>query len=519
MLIAVGRSQRQRGIAMTRMFWMTAIFGAAFAASIVPSSAQTLRIALRDDVDTMDPALSETFMGTIVYTAMCDKLFDIDEKLNIVPMLATSYDTPDPKTVIIHLRQGVLFQDGEAMDAASVKYSLDRDLTLPGSFRRSEISMVDHIDVVDPATVKVTLKYPAAPFVAQLTDRSGMIVSPKAAEKEGADFALHPVCAGPFKFTERVAQDHITLDRFPHYWDAKNIHFDKLIYQMIPDATVRLTNLEAGSTDFAEQVAPTDVAAVKADPKLKLVTSSSLGYQGLTFNTGAGAQGRLPMAHDARIRRAFELSIDRDTLIQVVFSGMFTPTAQAISPVSPFFIDAIKPPARDLPQAKALLAEAGVTAPLDVTLSIWNDPLSRQVAEVIQSMASDAGFNVKIVALETGSALAALESGDYQVFATGWSGLLDPDSNIYAFLRSGGPMNDGGFHDAQVDKLLDDARATGDVAARKADYEQVWHVVQQQEPIVYLWTTRNIAGMSAKMTGYRSLPDGLVRLQGVSMAP
>ncbi len=502
---------------MRRNFLMAALAGGGFVLGVAAADAQTLRIALRDDVDTMDPALSETFMGTIVYTGMCDKLFDIDEKLNIVPMLATSYDSPDPKTVLIHLRRGVLFQDGEKMDAAAVKYSLDRDLTLPGSFRRSEISMMDHVEVVDPLTVKVVLKYPSAPFVAQLTDRSGMIVSPKAAA--APDFALHPICAGPFTFKERVAQDHITLERFPRYWDAKDIHFDKIVYQIMSDSTVRLTNLRAGSTDFAEQIAPTDVAAVRADPKLKLVMSDSLGYQGLSFNTGAGKYGQLPMAKDARVRKAFELAIDRDALMQVVFNGMYKPTAQAISPVSPYYIADIQPPPRDIPRAKELLAEAGVTPPMDVTLNIWNDPLSRQVGEVIQSMVADAGFNVKVEALETGSALAALESGDYQVFESGWSGLLDPDSNIWAFLHSGGPMNDGGFHNAEVDKLLDDARATGDEGRRRAMYEAMWKIVQTDDPIVYLWTTRNIAGMSTKVMGYRSLPDGLVRLQGVSMAP
>ena len=109
----------------------------AFIANAAPAPAQTLRIALRGDVDTMDPAMSETFMGTIVYTGMCDKLFDIDEHLNIVPMLALSHEEPDPKTVVIHLRPGVLFQDGEPMDAAAVKFGLERDLDLPGSFRRS----------------------------------------------------------------------------------------------------------------------------------------------------------------------------------------------------------------------------------------------------------------------------------------------------------------------------------------------------------------------------------------------
>ena len=491
----------------------------AFCATALPLHAQSLRIALRGDVDTLDPALSQTFMGTVVYTGMCDKLFDIDEKLNIVPMLALSHELPDPKTVLIHLRPGVLFQDGEAMDAAAVKFSLDRDLNQPGSFRRSEVSMVDHVDVVDPLTVKVALKQASAPFVAQLTDRAGMMVSPKAVAKAGADFALHPVCAGPFRFVERVAQDHITLERFPGYWNAPAIHFDRVVYQIMPDSTVRLTNLQAGATDFVEQIAPTDVPAVEADAKLKVIASDSLGYQGLTFNVGSGKGGDTPLARDPRVRRAFELSIDRDALIGVVFSGLYKSTSQAISPVSPFNVPGLKPPARDVAAAKKLLAEAGVKTPLPVSLGIINSPLNRQVGEVIQSMAAEAGFDVKVVAMEIGSGLSALHSGDFQIFQIGWSGLLDPDSNTWAFLHTGGPMNYASFRDADVDRLLDEARATDDVAQRRALYGDVWKAVGMNDPIVYLWTTRNIAGTTQRLTGYRSLADGLVRLQGVALAP
>ena len=127
----------------------------ALAAGTGLAHAQTLRIALREDADLLDPTLARTYVGRIVFAGMCDKLFDIDEKLNIVPQLATGYEWADPKTLLIHLRPGVLFQDGETLDAAAVKYSLDRHLTMPGSFRRSEISAIDHVEVVDSATVRV----------------------------------------------------------------------------------------------------------------------------------------------------------------------------------------------------------------------------------------------------------------------------------------------------------------------------------------------------------------------------
>ena len=170
------------------------------------SHAQTLRIALREDADILDPSLGRTYVGRIVFAGVCDKLFDIDDKLQIVPQLATGYEYTDPKTLLIHLRPGVKFQDETAMDAAAVKYSLDRHATVAGSARRSEISAMDHVDVVDPLTVRIVLKAPSAPFLSQLTDRAGMVVSPTAAQAEGKDFGLHPVCAGPMKFVERVAQ-------------------------------------------------------------------------------------------------------------------------------------------------------------------------------------------------------------------------------------------------------------------------------------------------------------------------
>ena len=145
-----------------------------------------LRVGLAEDPDVLDPTLARTFVGRVVFAALCDKLFDIDEKLNVVPQLATGYEwSADTKTLTIKLRTDVTFHDGEKMDAEAVRYSLDRHLNLQGSFRRSEINVVKSIDVVDPQTIKVSMGAPFAPLLAQFTDRAGMMVSPKAAERLG----------------------------------------------------------------------------------------------------------------------------------------------------------------------------------------------------------------------------------------------------------------------------------------------------------------------------------------------
>jgi len=232
-----------------------------------PAQAQTLRVGLGEDPDVLDPTLARTFVGRIVFAALCDKLLDIDEKLGIVPQLATSYEwSADSKALTMKLRPGVTFHDGEKFDAAAVKFNIERHKTLPGSNRRGELAPVTTVDVVDAMTVRLNLSAPFSPLLAQLADRAGMMVSPKAAQAAGDKFGAKPVCSGPFKFVERVAQDRMVFERFPEYWNKAAVHFDKVVYTPVPDATVRLANLKSGQFDFIERVSSSDMeklAAVK----------------------------------------------------------------------------------------------------------------------------------------------------------------------------------------------------------------------------------------------------------------
>ena len=258
---------------------------------------------------------------------------------------------------------------------------------------------------------------------------------------------------------------------------------------------------------------------MKRNARLRLVTYDGLGYQGITYNLGNGPQANTPMGQSALVRQAFDLSIDREALLQVVYNGMFPPAGQAVPPESPFFEAAVKPVARDVDRAKALLKQAGVKLPVTVNLIAPNNPDIRQMAEVIQSMTAETGFDVKITAMEFASSLDNAERGGFEAYLLAWSGRIDPDGNEYVFLHSGGPQNYGHYASPAMDKLLDDARAEPDQARRKALYGQVAELTQKDLPISYIYTTRYFAGLSAKVGGFKPVADGMIRLQGITVAP
>jgi peptide/nickel transport system substrate-binding protein len=477
-----------------------------------------LRIGLQDDPDVMDPTLARSFAGRIVFASLCDKLFDINERLEFVPQLATGHKTSeDGKTVTITLRPGVRFHDGQKFDAAAAKFSLERHLTMPGSFRRAEISSIVSVEVVDPLTIQLTLSAPFAPLIAQLSDRAGMMVSPAAAKAAGANFSRKPVCAGPFKFVERVAQNRIVVERFADYWDRSRIFFDKVTYLPIPDSTVRLANLQAGGLDLIERLAPTDMDAVRGNPKLRLATGDSLAFQSLTLNLNNGEKSNTPFGKDPRVRQAFELAIDRNVINQVVYNGEFLVGNQWVSPVNPYYQKTLPVPARDIAKAKALLKEAGVATPLTLSLMVINAPDQRQVAEVIQSMVREAGFDVKLQATEFAASLDAAQKGDFQIYLANWSGRTDPDGNLYSFHSCKGPQNNGHYCNPEVDALLDQSRATGDPEERMKLFEQIARKVLAESQSIYLFHPKLLHAHSVKLQGYKLLPDGIVRLQGVKL--
>jgi peptide/nickel transport system substrate-binding protein len=243
----------------------------------------------------------------------------------------------------------------------------------------------------------------------------------------------------------------------------------------------------------------------------------SLGWFGLLVNLDNGPKSNNPLGKDARVRRAFELSLDRDAINQVVFNGEFVPGNQWVNPQSPFYQAAFPIPKRDVAKAKALLKEAGVTTPITVDFMVTNGPEPRAVAEVVQSMAAEAGFDLKLRVTEAATAQKQSEDGDFQLYMNNWSGRIDPDGNSVIYQACGAPMNMGHYCDKEVDALHEAARTATTEAARKAAYEKLTAKFLANGWIIYLYHPQYLIASTDRVEGFKPMPDGMLRVVGVKL--
>ncbi|MFI9028398.1 ABC transporter substrate-binding protein [Streptomyces sp. NPDC053560] len=482
----------------------------------------TLTVALKSDPDKLDPTLAQTLVGRTVFAGMCEKLYDTDRAGKVVPQLAAALPkTSDGgRTVTLTVRHGLTFSDGTHLDAAAVARSLERHRTLPGSARATELGPLVKAEAAGPYTVRIRLKEPYVPLTGVLADRAGMVMSPKALKKYGKNFTNHPSCVGPFKYVERVAGDRIVLAKDPRYYDADKVRLDRVVYKTITDGNVRLANLRSGDVQVGDQMGPVEVRSSLTESKLQLFNSPSLGYQGLGFNTGnvhgtGQKPGRLNtvIAREPRVREAFALSLDREVINKVVFQGMYDPACGPVSPESAIAPGRADCPPRDLPRAKRLLKKAGVKLPVPLELKVSTSPEDSRLGQVIQAMAREAGFDVRLRPVEYATLLEETDAGNFEAYVSGWSGRLDPDGNIASFVGTAGAMNTYGISDPALDRLIAEGRTTQDTADRARIYGQLTDRIRDQHALIYLYRQKNYVVARKDVAGVRVYGDGLVRVK------
>jgi peptide/nickel transport system substrate-binding protein len=480
----------------------------------------TLTIALAEDPDALDPTLARTFVGRMVFLHMCEKLYDLNAKLEIVPQLASAMPTlsADKQTMTIPIRRGVRFNDGEPLNAQAVKISLDRHRTLRGSARASEVSPITSVETVGNYSVRLRLNARFSPLTAQLTDRAGMIMSPKQLAALGERFASNPVCVGPFRFVSRSAGDRIVLAKSPFYYARNKVKLNQVVFRIITEPSARAANIRAHDIDVLDRLAATDLPAIQRDKSLRVIKATSIGYQGISINIGnKNGIGKpfenvgTPLASKQFVRQAFELALDRNVINRVVFGGTVVPGCLPVPKASPYYDASIKCPARNLDRARQLIQQSGMQTPVRVRLMIGTDQVAARLGQVIQSLAEPAGFRVELQPTEFVTALRRQDQGTYDSFAIGWSGRVDPDGNIYQFVHSKGSLNNLGWSTPRMDLLLDNARKAATLKARKRLYSSAFRILRSQLPLIYLWhpVNRHVVGDTVK--GVQTYGDGLIR--------
>jgi peptide/nickel transport system substrate-binding protein len=500
---------------------LVSLVALAFALTVAtggPAAGQSvLRIGLNDDPDALDPTISRAYTGRLVFAAVCDKLFDVTPELKIVPQLATGYEwAADQRSVVLKLRTGVRFHDGEPFNAEAVKFNLERHINTPGSFRKTEIGQIASVDVLNDTTVRLNLSEPLVPLLAALSDRAGMMVSPKAARALGDKFGTRPVCAGPYRFVERVAQGKMVFERFADYWDKGSILIDRVEFVPILDSTARLASLRSGDLTMIERASPTDLPEIRGDSRLKVVGVPELGYQMIPLNVANGPRAKT--LGDVRVRQALDLAIDRETLVTAVFNNEYIAGNQWVSPSSPYYNAKFPVRKRDVARARQLLKEAGQPN-LAFTLIVPPERDRQEAAQIIQAMLAEVGITMTIQTQENVTMLTNGRKGDFEAYFTFWSGRPDPDGNVFTHNTCKGAQNDSRYCNAEVDAALTRARQTADPAERKKLYDQATEHLMRDVPRLHLWHRRVFTGYSARVTGFTPYPDGIIRLRGLKLNP
>lgn len=473
------------------------------AAPTASKAGGTVNIAIFAYPTKLDPKYSLTIQEKNVYQSLYDKLLDIDAKGNLVPMLAEKWEiSSDKKEYTFHLRQGVKFHDGTDFNAESVKFNFERNME-EDSLRRNEIKDVDSLTVVDPYTIKIMLKQPFSPFLSVLTEKSGMMVSPDAAQKSGKDFVNKPVGTGPYMFKETLKGSSLTLDKNPNYWKTGLPKADKLVYKIIEDSNVALVNLKSGDVDISDKVPFKELEGLANDAKVTLVNDVSFGTSYVYLNTSK------PPFDKKEFRQAVDLMIDRDALVKIAINGAGT---TAHSPFSSRNFahgnnDQYEKP--NLEKAKDLMKKAGMDS-ASFSLKVGTLPKDQQVGQMIQNMLKPLGVDVKLEKLEYGSLDEQIISGNYDMGLTAWSGRQDPDQSIYDWFISKGPRNFARYTNPELDKLLNAGRAEVDQEKRKLIYDQVMNILHEDVPVVYLYHENIVFGMSKAIQGFEYVPDFII---------
>ncbi len=371
---------------------------AAVALALLPAAAHAAKDTLVLGMTLEPPGLDPTTgaaaaIGEVVHYNIFEGLTKIEENGKVVPLLAESWKvSPDQKTYTFKLRPGVSFQNGEKLTSADVKFTFERDAAADSTNKEKAVfANIASIDTPDPLTVVLTLKELNANLLFNLGENTGVILEPKSA----AGDATEPVGTGPFKFDSWVKGSSITLVKWPGYRDARKVTLDKVTFRIINDPAAQVAALLAGDVDAFPRFGALDsLKQLQSDPRFTVAIGTTEGKTIVAINNK-----RKPF-DDVRVRRALAYAIDRKAVIAGASNGLGTPIGSHYTPNDPGYVDLTGMYPYDPAKAKALLKEAGIKTPLEVTLKLPPPPYARQGGQIVAAELAEIGINAKIEDVE-----------------------------------------------------------------------------------------------------------------------
>lgn len=476
-------------------------------------SGGTLRVGIISDFGTLDPARSTRLIDEELYNNIYDPLVKLTPDGQFIPGLSTKWTiSDDGLTYTFELREGVKFHDGTDFNAQSVidNWEWIKD-PANASPRSTDLVLVEQLTASDPLTLIVKLKTPFTPFIATITGRTGLISSMTAKNKLGDQYEMSPVGTGPFKFVEWNKNDHLTIEKNPDYWESDQPKLDKVEFIPIVNPSQKLNALISGQVDLVDSIPFQDIPKVDSQKGLIMETETSFGFQRITLNLQ-----RSPF-DNINNRRAVNFAINRDELNQLIYFGHFVPGFSFFSTAgfanNP---DVTVPNSVDM--AKEELGKAGNPDGFSFTYLSGNDPQSIQISQLYQSQLAKVGITMEIEALDSTALTQKRNSGDWDATGGGWSGMIDPDQNSYAFIVTDAPFNYGKYSNEEVDKLMQDARVSESTDERKGIYTEVSKILLEEVPSVFMGHQPVVDVWIDKVNGFDVYPDQLLRFHNTTIS-
>jgi peptide/nickel transport system substrate-binding protein len=451
----------------------------------------TLVMIIESNPTNLDPRVGIDGYSERIDELLFDALLTRDEHFNVQPGLAERWEVPDPLTYIFHLHRGVMFHDGRPLTSRDVKWTLDS--LLQGKIRSTKTSAyryVDWIEAPDDLTVVFHLKEPYATLLWNLSEGAIGIVPYGMLE----EMTQKPIGSGPFKFVSAEQDKEVVVERNDNYWGAK-ARLARVRFTVVPDATTRALELRKGSADLAINALTSDmVVALEREPNLEIVRGPGTILSYLAFNL------RDPVLRDVRVRQAIECAIDRAPLLRYIWRGFAQPASSVLPVLSWAYDPAATGFSYDPERARGILDAAGYPARdgvrFHLTMKTSTEESTRLLAAVLEQQLREVGIALDIRTYEFATFLADVTSGAFQVYSLRWiGGNEDPDIFDTVFHSRNFPpagRNRGFYSNAQVDRLIDEARRETDQNVRKRLYAEIQEILARDVPYINLWYFDNV---------------------------